>query len=111
METRSRYLSTAALLIVFGIFLIYNLCFPKEYPQTMHVVVAACKVRAGAGHEFDIVGVLPQGETVTVLGIAEDDEHYTWYKIDPRRLPEDKIIDSEEYYIRSDLLVMDSVYD
>ena len=113
MEKKSRYISAAVLLIVFGIFLIFIICAPKEYPQTMHAAVMACKVRNGAGVEYDCVGFLQKGDVVIVLGVAEDQNNQIWYKIDPKSVQKDERAweSAEEYYIRSDLLVMDSVYD
>lgn len=110
MEKKSRYISAAALFIIFGIFLIINICAPKEYPKTMHVAVNACKVRNGAGVEFELVGKLRQGEIVIVLDVAEDQNNQTWYKIDSKSLPKDERswISAEEYYVRSDLLMQNN---
>ena len=110
MEKKSRYISAAALFIIFGIFLIIIICAPKEYPKTMHVAVNACKVRNGAGVEFELVGKLRQGEIVIVLDVAEDQNNQTWYKIDSKSLPKDERswISAEEYYVRSDLLMQNN---
>lgn len=106
MEKKSRYIAAAALLVVFSIFLLFTLRSSTGYPQTMRVAVMACKVRSGAGVEFDLVGWLTEDETVTVLGVAEDKNNQTWYKIDKRCIADSpNAADADECYVRSDLLV------
>ena len=105
MERKSRFIAAISLLIVFAVFLIYCTQNPKEYPKKMQAAYKLCKVRSGPGHEFDLVGWLRQGETVVVLGVAEDENNQTWYKINTKsfaNLPNNS--DITECYIRSDLL-------
>lgn len=108
LEKKSRYIAAAALLVVFSIFLLGTFCSSTGYPQTMHVAVMACKVRSGAGTEFDLVGWLTEDETVTVLGVAEDKNNQTWYKIDKKCIADSpEAAEAEECYVRSDLLMAD----
>lgn len=107
MERKSRYIAAASLLLIFSVFLVFNLRNSGEYPQRMHVAAMSCKVRSGPGQEFGVFAMVKQHETVIVLGIAEDTESRTWYKIDAKsleNLPQD--YDTPECYIRSDLLVI-----
>lgn len=104
MSRSSRYATAAALFILLGIFLIYALHASGPYPQKMKAFAALCKVRSGPGHEFDVVATLSQGEVVIVLGMVENEEHQTWYRIDRETLRQS--IESEEYYVRSDLLTL-----
>ena len=107
MARRPRYIATAAFLLIFAIFLIFNLRNSGEYPQTMFVAAMACKVRSGPGHEFDVVAMVSQHEKVIVLGMAEDENHRTWYQIDAKSLTNlSQDADTRECYIRSDLLVI-----
>lgn len=108
LEKKSRYISAATLLVMFGIFLLVTFCSSTGYPQTMRVAVMGCKVRSGAGTEFDLVGWLTQDETVIVLGVAEDKNNQTWYKIDKKCIADSsEAANAEECYVRSDLLVID----
>lgn len=78
----------------------------EEYPRIMYVNanVLVCNVRAGAGEEYAVVGMLSQEEEVTVLEMVEGSGERNWYRIDKESLPEDMGISTEECYIRSDLL-------
>lgn len=76
----------------------------EEYPRTMCVDTRVCKVRAGAGEEFAVVGLLAEEEEITVLEMVEGSGERNWYRIDKESLPEDMEVSVEECYIRSDLL-------
>lgn len=76
----------------------------EEYPRTMYVNCRVCMVRAGAGAEFAVVGMMSEEEEVTVLELVEGDGGWSWYRIDKESLPEDMDISEEACYIRSDLL-------
>lgn len=76
----------------------------EEYPRTMCVDTRVCKVRAGAGEEFAVVGLLAEEEEITVLEMVEGSGERNWYRIDKGSLPEDMEVSAEECYIRSDLL-------
>lgn len=102
MEWKSRFIATLSLLIVFAAFIICCVQNQKEYPKKMQVVYESCKVRSGPGTMFELVTRVDQGELVIVLGMTEDAEHQTWYRLDKKTLPKD--IEAEECYIRSDLL-------
>ena len=102
MERKSRFIAAISLLIVFAVFLIYCIQNQKEYPKKMQAAYKSCKVRSGPGHEFDLVASIDQYTVVIVLGMTEDAEHQTWYRLDKKTFPKD--IEAEECYIRSDLL-------
>lgn len=97
-----------------GIFIVALVCIlwavvgqdTADFPQKMHAGDYICKVRSGAGESFDIVGMLAQEETVTVLELVEGENGQTWYKIDKDSLPKDMDITVAECYIRSDLLLL-----
>lgn len=76
----------------------------EEDPRTMCVDTRVCKVRAGAGEEFAVVGLLLEEEEITVLEMVEGSGERNWYRIDKESLPEDMEVSAEECYIRSDLL-------
>lgn len=76
----------------------------KAFPQEMYVCENVCKIRAGAGKSFEVVGLLAKEEMVTVLNLVEGEDGQTWYKLDKDSLPADMDIEAEECYIRSDLL-------
>lgn len=76
----------------------------EEYPRVMYVDCLVCKVRAGAGEEFAVVGLMAEEDAVTVLEMVEGSGERNWYRIDKESLPEDMEISVEECYIRSDLL-------
>lgn len=94
-----------ASLVGLGIFSALYVCTAKGQPQTMYVSADVCKVRSGAGEEFDTVGLLAKEAPVLVLDKTIGKDAQSWYRIDKVSLPEDSDIPTEEYYIRSDLLV------
>lgn len=78
----------------------------QEFPRTMYVGVTVCRIRAGAGEEFDVVGLLGEGEKLITLQETEGKDNQSWYRIDKKSLPEGLDVSSvEECYIRSDLLL------
>ena len=78
----------------------------QEFPQTAYVDAPVCIIRAGAGEEFDIVGLLAEGEELIILEVTEGKNDQTWYRIDKEALTEDMDVSSvEDCYIRSDLVV------
>ncbi len=78
----------------------------KDFPQTLHTAAMVCIIRNGAGQEYDCVGRLSEDDEVVALDLVEDGNGRTWYKIDVKSLPADSIISADEYYIRSDLLIV-----
>lgn len=94
----------AASLAALGISFILSLCIVKAAPQTMYVNANVCKIRAGAGENFNTVGLLAKETPVIVLDKAAGKDTQTWYRIDKASLPAELEIDVEECYIRSDLL-------
>ena len=78
----------------------------KDFPQTLQVAPKACIIRNGAGQEYDCVGWLSEYDEVIALDLVEDGNGRTWYKIDVKSLTADSIISADEYYIRSDLLMV-----
>lgn len=104
MKKRSTRIAGAMSLAVFGMLFICYLCMTNERPQTMYVTADVCKVRAGAGEDFDTIGLLAKEDPVIVLDTTAGKDAQTWYKINPSSLPEDLDISNEECYIRSDLL-------
>ena len=78
----------------------------QKFPQTAYVDAPVCRIRAGAGEEFDVVGLLAEGEELIILEAAEGEDDQTWYRIDKESLTEDMDVSSvEDCYIRSDLVV------
>ena len=76
-----------------------------EFPQEMCAEDGPCRIRAGAGVEFEAVGWLERGEHVTVTDLVEGtDGRSWWYRVDRRSLPENAGITAGKYYIRGDLL-------
>lgn len=104
MKNKSGRIITAAALAGLGIFFVLALCIAGTRPRTMYVNADVCKLRAGAGEEFDTVGLLAKEEPVIVLDKTTGEDTQTWYKIDTASLPEDLEIPMDECYIRSDLL-------
>lgn len=78
----------------------------QEFPQTAYVDAPVCRIRASAGEEFDVVGLLAEGEELIILEEAEGKDNQTWYRIDKESLTEDMDVSSvEDCFIRSDLVV------
>lgn len=76
----------------------------KEFPREMTVVMPVCRIREGVGADSLVVGLLGEGETVTVLGKKEDADGRLWYLLDQESLAEKPDPSVEECYIRADLL-------
>lgn len=76
----------------------------KEFPREMTVVMPVCRIREGVGADSLVVGLLGEGETVTVLGKKEDTDGQIWYLLDQESLTENPDPSVEECYIRGDLL-------
>lgn len=106
MKRRTWYVTGGALLLaVVGAFAVFGGAAP-EYPQTMHVTEGnVCRIRAGAGETFDVVGLIAEEDEVVALEMAKGENDRTWYRIDKSSLPDDMDISADECYIRSDLLV------
>ena len=82
----------------------------QEFPRLVYVGAHVSRIRAGAGEEFDVVGLLAEGEELTILEAAEGEDDQTWYRIDKESLTEDMDVSSvEDYYIRSDLVVVNNM--
>ena len=78
----------------------------QEFPKTAHVDAPVCRIRVGAGEEFEVVGLLAEGEELIILEAAEGEDDQTWYRIDKESLTEDMdVLSVEDCYIRSDLVV------
>lgn len=75
-----------------------------EFPRKMTVAMPVCRIREGVGADSLVVGLLGEGETVTVLGKKEDADGRMWYLLDQESLPEKSELSVEECYIRGDLL-------
>ncbi len=75
-----------------------------EFPKKMTVAMPVCRIREGVGADSLVVGLLGEGETVTVLGKKEDADGRMWYLLDQESLPEKPELSVEECYIRGDLL-------
>lgn len=104
MKKRSTRIAGAMSLATFGMLFICYICMTNERPRTMYVNTDVCKVRAGAGEEFDTIGLLAKEDPVIVLDTTTGKDAQTWCKIDQASLPEDLDISNDECYIRSDLL-------
>lgn len=76
----------------------------KEFPREMTVVMPVCRIREGAEEDSLVVGLLGEGEAVTVLGKKEDTDGQIWYLLDQESLAENPDPSVEECYIRGDLL-------
>lgn len=72
----------------------------------MYVANDICRIRAGAGGNFEVMGLLAKGERVVVLERKAGKDGQTWYKLDTASLAEELEISGEEVHIRSDLLVL-----
>lgn len=76
----------------------------KDFPRTMVVKDRVCKIREGAGVEYSVVGLVAEGEKLTVLGSEEGSNGQLWYRLDRESFGE-KLDDSvKTCYIRADLL-------
>lgn len=76
----------------------------EDFPRTMIVKDHVCKIRDGAGVEFKVVGLVAEGEELTVLGSKEDSNGQLWYRLDQESLEEKPDPSVEACYIRADLL-------
>lgn len=76
----------------------------EAFPRTMVVKNHVCKIRDGAGVEFKVVGLVAEGEELTVLGSEEDSNGQLWYRLDKESLEEKPDPSVEVCYIRADLL-------
>lgn len=76
----------------------------EDFPRTMIVKDHVCKIRDGAGVEFKVVGLVAEGEELTVLGSEEDSNGQLWYRLDKESLEEKPDPSVEACYIRADLL-------
>lgn len=76
----------------------------ETFPQEMTVAMPVCKIREGAGEEFQVVGLIGEGEIVTVLGKKEGINGQMWYLLDKESLTEQSEASVKECYIRADLL-------
>lgn len=76
----------------------------EDFPRTMIVKDHVCRIRDGAGVEFKVVGLVAEGEELTVLGSEEDSNGQLWYRLDKESLEEKPDPSVEACYIRADLL-------
>lgn len=76
----------------------------EAFPRTMVVKNRVCKIREGAGVEFKVVGLVAEGEELTVLGVEEESNGQLWYRLDKESLEEKPDPSVEACYIRADLL-------
>lgn len=76
----------------------------EAFPQEMVVNMLVCNIRDGAGEEFRVVGLIGEGERVTVLGKKEGDDGRMWYLLDRESLAEQPDDSVKACYIRADLL-------
>ena len=78
----------------------------QEFPKTAYVDAPVCRIRVGAGEEFEVVGLLAEGDELIILEAAEGEDDQTWYRIDKESLTGDMdVLSVEDCYIRSDLVV------
>lgn len=75
----------------------------ETFPQEMTVAMPVCKIREGTGGEL-VVGLIGEGETVTVLGKEEGKDGQMWYLLDKESLSEPPDDSVGACYIRADLL-------
>lgn len=75
-----------------------------EFPRKMTVCMPVCRIREGAGEEFQVVGLLGEGETVNVLGKKEAADGQMWYLLDRESLPQKIDASVKVCYVRGDLL-------
>lgn len=78
----------------------------ETFPRTMIVKDRVCKIRDGAGVEFKVVGLVAEGEELTVLGSEVGSNGQLWYRLDKESLEEKPDASVESCYIRADLLRM-----
>lgn len=78
----------------------------ETFPRTMIVKDRVCKIRDGAGVEFKVVGLVAEGEELTVMGAEEGSNGQLWYRLDKESLEEKPDASVESCYIRADLLRM-----
>lgn len=76
----------------------------ETFPQEMVVAMPVCRIREGAGEAFQVVDLIAEGETVTVLGKEEGKDGQMWYLLDKDSLAEQSDDSAKECYIRADLL-------
>ncbi len=76
----------------------------EDFPRKMIVSMPVCRIREGAGEEFPVIGLLGEGENVTVLGKKEGIDGRMWYLLDQESLPGQLDPSVKECYIRADLL-------
>ena len=76
----------------------------EMFPQEMVVTKPVCRIREGAGEGELVVGLIGEGETVTVLGKEEGNDGQLWYLLDKESLSEPSDDSLKECYIRADLL-------
>ena len=76
----------------------------EDFPREMVVSMPVCRIREGAGEAFQVIGLLGEGEVVTVLGKKEGADGRLWYLLDQESLLESPEPSVEECYIRADLL-------
>ncbi len=76
----------------------------EDFPREMVVSMPVCRIREGAGEAFQVIGLLGEGEVVTVLEKKEGADGRLWYLLGQESLPESPEPSVEECYIRADLL-------
>lgn len=76
----------------------------ETFPQEMTVAMPVCKLREGAGEAFQVVGLIGEGESVTVLAKEEGNDGQMWYLLDRESLSEQPDDSVKTCYIRADLL-------
>lgn len=108
MKKKTGYLAgaVAVVLVIAVVILVMHGRSAGDFPQTMYVAENICKIRAGAGQEYEVVGLLAKGESVVAWEMKEAKDGQTWYKLDTASLAEELDLAGKECYIRSDLLVL-----
>ncbi|MDE6406605.1 MAG: hypothetical protein K2M20_13250 [Lachnospiraceae bacterium] len=76
----------------------------EEFPRELVVKMLVCNVREGAGEAYKVVGLVGEGESVTVLGKKVGKDGQMWYLLDQESLPEPPDVSVDACYIRADLL-------
>lgn len=77
----------------------------EDFPREMVVSMPVCRIREGAGEAFQVIGLLGEGEVVTVLGKKEGSDGRLWYLLDQESLLEPPEPSVEACYMRADLLI------